>query len=162
VNEPKAKYRYWITFLLKDLQPGDNFKPGVLHMTIIPWFVTERDDKEIIGEFEIAFAAESAFETTVGKVTDFKHKRRISVNLVQSTLQILELHTKALGLFEQLEGRWAVREPHVGKDYIPHIRRRPGRGFKPGDELKVSAIYLIRAARTEDGQRTVAAKLSLG
>src|SRR3954452_12786656 len=98
-------------------------------MQVIPWFVTERDDKEIIGNFEAEFAGEKAFETTVGQITDFKHKRRIAVNLVQITPQILSLHAKALMLLEQLEGRWAVREPHVDKDYIPHIRRRPGKGF---------------------------------
>jgi 2'-5' RNA ligase len=153
------KQRYWITYLLKDLQVGDNFKPGVLHLTVIPWFVTELAGGQITEIFSEYFKNQPSFKVQVSKITDFKHKRKIPVNLVKPTSELIALHQKALELFEALGARWAVRVAHAGTDYVPHIRRRPGGRIKEGDELKISSIYLIQAARNEDGQRTVATKV---
>jgi hypothetical protein len=161
VNEPKTKYRWWITYLLKDLQVGDNFKPGLAHLTVIPWFVTDLDEEEVVESFNHNFAAQPAFGTTTGEPIDFENKRRIPVNLISPTAEILSLHFKALEMFDELGARWALSSPHVAEDYIPHVRRRPGSRLKTGDELKIEAVYLIKAARAEDGQRTVAAKVQL-
>jgi hypothetical protein len=57
VSEKKAnRPRYWITFLLKDLAEGATFKPDALHLTIIPWFVSDKDDIEAINTFRKQFA----------------------------------------------------------------------------------------------------------
>jgi 2'-5' RNA ligase len=160
-NAPKPKLRYWIAFFFKNLEVGDGFKPGLLHLTVITWFVSDYGSQEVENAFERDFARQRGLTINVGGIADFKHKRKVTVNLVKPTPKLLGLHQKALDFFTRLNGRWAVRSAHMDDEYIPHIRRRPGKGYKEGDELKIDAIYLIKAARTEDGQRTVAAKVDL-
>ena len=45
----------------------------------------------------------------------------------------------------------------MGTQYTPHIRRRAGTRLEAGQQLEVDQIYLITAARREDGIRKVAA-----
>lgn len=130
-------------------------------MTIIPWFVTDLPDEEVIESFEVTFSGQKAFDITVGKAAEFKHKRKIPVNIVQPKSELLDLHKIALQWFEDLSARWAVRSAHVAGDYIPHIRRRTGRGLSVSDELKASVISLVKANKQEDGLRYVAARAEL-
>jgi len=154
--------RYWITYLLKDLVVGETFKPDVLHLTIIPWFVTEVDDGGVIKSFSNQFSNQKAFDVIMGQIDEFKHKRRIIVNRIQDSPEILKLHQQGLDWFDQLEARWAVENPHVGPDYLPHIRRRPGgHNLSEGDSLRIDSLSLIRAHRRGDDLRTVAAKVEL-
>jgi len=162
VSGQKAdKPRYWLTYLFKDLQVGDNFKPDILHLTFIPWFVTELSDEEVIKSFKKRFVGEQKFDIRVGELEQFKNKRKIAVNLIEPSQYLIKLHQKTLDWFEEIEGRWAVQNPYVGDEYVPHIRRRPGHNFKGGEKISVSSISLIRAFRRGDDKRTVAAKVEL-
>jgi 2'-5' RNA ligase len=156
------KPRYWVTHLLKDLDVGTTFKPDVLHFTIVPWFVTEIEDEEIVKSFYRQFSAELAFDAHIGQTDEFKDRRKILINPVDPSPEILTLHQKTLNWLSELEARWAVKKPHVGPDYIPHIRRRGGsHNLTEGDVLHISSLSLIRAHRRGDDLRTVAAKVEL-
>jgi 2'-5' RNA ligase len=152
-----------VAYLLKDLAVGNTFKPDLLHLTIVPWFVTELDDEEVIKSFSERFSNDKALDVTIGEEGEFKNKRKILVNFVKPSLDILSLHTKALEWLEELETRWAVKNPHVGPEYIPHVRRRAGsHNLSEGEALHISSLSLVRAHRRGDDIRTVAAKVKLG
>jgi 2'-5' RNA ligase len=160
VSEKKAdKPRYWITYLIKDYKEGDTFKPVALHLTIIPWFVVNRDDNEVKQSFREQFGGLKKFKVFVNGTHEFKSRRKIPVNIIYPSSDILALHKKALDFFDSLECRWAVKNPYVGEQYVPHVRRRPGRNLLEGDELEISSLSLISASRRGDDARTVAAKV---
>jgi 2'-5' RNA ligase len=162
VPEKKAdKPRYWITHLLKDLDVGSTFKPDALHWTIIPWFVTEMEDEEVVLSFHKWFDGQPPFDITIGQADEFNHKRKILISRITPSKEVLNTHQLALDWFAELEARWAVKNPHVGPDYIPHIRRRQGHNVSEGEVLPINSLSLVRAHRRGDDLRTVAAKVEL-
>ena len=157
-KKPEKK-RYWLTFLLKDLDVGETFSPQVLHLTIIPWFVSEKPEEEVADSFRQYFSQQLAFTVGIGREDEFKNKRKIPINLVGSSPALHQLHQKALAWFEDIEARWAVKKPHVGSEFIPHIRRRQGHNPAEGDKLTVSSLSLVSASRRGDDRRTVIGKV---
>lgn len=153
------KYRYWLAFLLADLPVGATFQPGILHVTIIPWFVVEIDGAELRESFNKTFGQFQAFDARVGERTMFGPDRDVPVNLIQEAPEIRRLHELALGWFGQVGGRWAVKHPHVSEQYVPHIRRRRGSDLTQGTRLRLDCLTLVKALRGEDGQRSVAGKV---
>ena len=161
-NVRKAEQpRFWLTFLFKDLAVGDIFKPDILHLTIIPWFVTEMPDEEVIKSFKKKFSGHKSFEITVGERGEFKNKRRIAVNYLAPSRQIVSIHNDALDWLSDIEGRWAVKNPYVADDFVPHIRRRKGHNFSEFEKIELTSLSLVCAFRRGDDRRTVAAKVAL-
>jgi 2'-5' RNA ligase len=161
VSEKKAdKSRYWVTYLIKDFEVGETFKPTARHLTILTWFVTELETDEVIKSFKEQFSGEEKFKITIGEHTEFKNSRKIEINLVLDSGELQNLHKKALGWFNLLNARWAVKSPYVGEQYIPHIRRRAGHNLSEGETLEISSLTLVCANRRGDDVRNVIAKVN--
>jgi 2'-5' RNA ligase len=148
------------TYLLKDLEVDEAFKPTLRHLTIIPWFVTDEGSEEVVKSFKDQFSSQKSFKITIGRYTEFKNRRKIAVNLTLPSAQLKNLHDKALEWFTILNARWAVKNPYVGDQYIPHIRRRVGYNSSEGEELEISSLSLVEANRRGDDLRTVIAKVN--
>jgi hypothetical protein len=161
VSAKKAKQRYWITFLLDDLNEGDKFQPGILHLTIIPWFVADITEQEVIEIFKSSFVDLPKIDASVGAITDFGPNDEVKVSLVEDSSDISKIHERALNLFNKINAHWAVKNPYVGDEFKPHIRRRPGVAVKEGDILHLNSLVLVKANRQEDNLRSVAAKVDL-
>ena len=160
MNVKKAdRPRYWVTFLFRALAVGETFSPDELHLTVIPWFVTELPEDEVIMSFKLHFAGQKPFEITIGELKDFRSGRRISVNLAKPVRRLKAFHKTTLDWMKDLEGRWAVKSPFVARDYVPHIRRRRGRNLSEHDKVELKNISLIKALRRGDDLRTVIAKV---
>ena len=160
VSDKKAdKSRYWLTYLLDDLPIGATFSPSALHLTIVPWFVTDVDEASLTQSFYKQFTRQEKIEISVGEIGEFNHKRKIPISFIESNDKLAELHDRSLAWLRSLEARWAVKTPHVGQDYIPHIRRRPGKNVKAGQKLGIDSLSLIRAHRRGDDFRIVIAKV---
>lgn len=162
MREKKAdRPRYWLTFLLKDVAVGDVFRPDTLHLTIATWFVTELSDTEVQESFYRHFKNLKAFEISVGRQEDFTNTHKVSINLVGPSRRITRLHQTALDWLVEIGARWAVKNPYVGPEFKPHIRRRRGHNLSEGDSLTFSSLSLVSARRRGDGERTVIAKVDL-
>lgn len=148
-----------MTFLFRDLEVGETFSPDELHMTVVPWFVTELPEDEVIESFKLKYSGQKPFEITLGAPAEFRNGRKVSVNLVKPVRRLKALHDMTLDWMRDLEGRWAVKNPYVATDYVPHIRRRRGRNFNEHDKLQLKNISLINAFRRGDDLRTVIAKV---
>jgi 2'-5' RNA ligase len=161
VQEKKAdKQRYWVTYLLKDHKEGVTFKPQEMHLTLIPWFVVNQNNDEVVESFRKEFAGEKVIKLRVGEVHEFKSRRKIPVNLIEASTEVIHLHEKTMNWFDALEARWAVKNPYVGTDYIPHIRRRPGYNLIEGSKLQIDSLSLVSANRRGDDLRTVIARVN--
>jgi 2'-5' RNA ligase len=158
----KLKQRYWITFLLEDLASGKIFQPGVLHLTIIPWFVADILEQEVVKIFRSSFLDSPKIDAKIGSLSDFGPNDEVAVNLIENDSDLFKIHEQALELFNKINARWAVKNPYVGDDFKPHIRRRSEvADIKQGDILHLKSLSLIKANRQEDNIRTVAAVIDL-
>ncbi len=153
-----SKLRFWLACFVKDLTVGTVFEPGLLHVTIMPWFVTEVSEADLLASFAAKFSNLPALDIKLDRKIMLGPRNDMSVSLVTPSPDILNLHTRALEWFGLIDARWAVKDPHVGDEYIPHIRRRPGTRLNPGQTLNFSHLYLIKAHRHEDNLRVVAAR----
>jgi 2'-5' RNA ligase len=157
VSASKAnKTRFWLAYFFDDMPVGSTFKPGKLHITLITWFVSDKLDEEVINCFN-KFSFGQKFFITVGPKQQFGPTKEVPVNLIESSEDLANLHKKSLEFFNIIEGRWAVKNPYVDRQYTPHARRRPGTRLKQGQVFKIDKIALVMAARREDGVRKVAA-----
>jgi hypothetical protein len=162
-NVSKAeKSRFWIAYFLDDIAVDDQFGHGLLHMTLIPWFVSDRADAEIISSFQDYFSGLAKFDITFGAKVILGSKKRAPVTSIRPDDELLMLHSSALRWFDLVEGRWAVKTPHVGDDFHPHIRHRRGKGKQlPASRLTLDSLVLVKAQRQEDWLREAAAKVKL-
>jgi 2'-5' RNA ligase len=155
------KHRYWLAFLLDDLPVGATFQPGLLHITVIPWFVLKTERRQLAEDFYSKFANLESFDAKVASEIMFGPKKGVPVSLIEYTKELERIHRVALDWFRQIGARWAVKTPHVSSEYRPHVRRRRGTKLNQGDLLRVSSLSLISARRQEDGRRQVIAKADL-
>lgn len=155
------KQRYWLALMLDDLAVGEIFEPGRLHITIIPWFVTDNDEPAAARAFYKEFSGQKSFTVQVGEEALFGPKHDVNVNLIEPIISLLQLHSQALHWFEAISARWAVKRPHVGQEYIPHIRRRRGTKLTVGEEIQIKSLSLVAADRRENNHRRVAARIDL-
>lgn len=161
MSESKTKQRYWITFLLDDLPEGKSFTPGLLHLTIIPWFVTDISEAEVLKSFKSYFSDAKKLDVKIGPTTSFGPHKDVTVSLIDPNPELLKIHSMALKWFEQIKARWAVKNPYVGHEFKPHIRRRSETELKENDILRLNSLSLVKANRQENNVRTVAAKVDL-
>ena len=154
-------YRYFIIYLLKELPVGATFSPSDLHITILPWFALETDEKAFTDWFYKHFDSFNAFEATIGEPKMYGPKHDVPVNIVEPKAKFMGLHKLALSWFGAIGARWAERDPYVGNDYVPHIAQRRGFVLTEGDTMHISHIVLVKAKRQEDHIRYVAAKAQL-
>ncbi|MBX4199529.1 2'-5' RNA ligase family protein [Candidatus Saccharibacteria bacterium] len=152
--------RFWVAYFIDDMPVGTEFMPGALHLTLIPWFVADKTDKEINESFEDYFSRFSAFNIHLGEKAKFGPKKDAPITLVEPTFSIMELHEACLSWLDKLSGRWAVKNPYIGVQYRPHIRRRRGTRLTQ-QVININSITLVSAARREDHIRHVAAKVAL-
>ena len=161
MSESKTKLRYWITFLLDDVPEGEKFQPGLLHITIIPWFVADISEQDIIKSFKDNFSSIKRIDATIGGLKNFGENKEVAVSLVEPSAALLEIHKQALKWLEEINARWAVKNAYAGDEFKPHIRWRSEAKLQQSDILHLNSLTLVKAARQEDNIRVVAKKVSL-
>jgi 2'-5' RNA ligase len=160
VNVSKAdKSRWWIAIFLDDLPVGTVFRPGQLHLTIIPWFTSDRVDDEVKLVFRQKFDGHQSFGLKLSENVKFGPRKNVGVTLVEPSPDLTALHNFSLELFQDLQAHWAVKNPYVSDAYVPHIRRRRGTRLQPGQILPARNLTLVRARRAEDNIRQVAERI---
>ncbi len=159
VNESKTKpYRYFIAYLLDDLDIGAKFQPSALHIITLPWFALETDEGPFLNWFYDHFDRLQAFNAVVGEPKMFGPKRDVPVSIMEPQRKFMQLHMLALSWFGKLGARWAEIDPYVGNDYMPHVAQRRGFVLKEGQIMPISSLTLVKATRREDHIRQVAAR----
>lgn len=159
MNESKTnQHRYLIAHLLDELPVGSQFKPSALHVTILPWFALEADEKSFMEWFYRHFDSIKAFEAIAARRTMFGPKKDVPVSIMGPESKFMELHKLALSWFGAVGARWAEKDPYVGDDYVPHIAQRSGYVLAEGEKIHINNLTLFKANRREDQVRIVAAK----
>ncbi len=159
MNEQKTNhYRYLLAYLLDDLAVGDKFKPSALHITILPWFALETDERPFLKWFYKHFGNLPAFDAVADRRSMFGPKKDVPVSILEPEAKFMDLHKIALSWFGAVRARWAEKDPYVGSDFVPHIAQRRGFVIAENQVLHIGSLSLFKASRQEDQTRVVAAK----
>lgn len=127
---------------VEPLRPKDVFNDWPLHATIIPWFRTDMDDRELVRELRDRLGRLSPFRAVMGGEAKFGRRRK-SVTLVQTPTPLTTIEHEARDLLHEL-GAWIVDESiKQRRDYRPHITAQRSGRLHAGDSFDVRAIYIV-------------------
>lgn len=127
--------------------PPREFVIWPMHITIVPWFPAE-DEERLDKVLEKVASRYEAFDATVGRTQEWGRKDKFKVTLINDTGSLHRLHWD---IFHSLEknGFPVHQKDHLGASYKPHItlRNRHSREIPEGEFIPVISFLLIKQLR---------------
>ena len=125
--------------------PLREFVVWPLHITIVPWFPAEDEEKLDSLLTKIASSHE-AFIVEVGKSELFGRKDKLTVNLVKDSGSLHRLHWEVFHTLEK-NGFSIHQKTHMAEKYKPYITHQGKKHSREGEELIISSFTLVRQVR---------------
>lgn len=144
--------------MLEPLDNGEQFIGWPLHITLVPtWFGTAKSAAAILGDVSGVAEAFQPFAVRGIQRTRFGWRGSVPVTAVASP----PMHDLHRGLLAMLQaGPYTLlRTNHMGDSYQPHVTKKGSAEFKPGHEVMLDRIYLVKAAA---GNRRTRVKTIIG
>lgn len=145
-------HEYLIAFMLEPMDKGDTFIRWPLHITLVPWFRTPNETAQIVYDISDAATKFKPISSRGIQRARFGWRRKVQVTALASS-ELHDLHRQLLSMLEN-KGYNLVDKKHTGVSYQPHITKKGNAEFKPGHELIVDRIYLIKAPIANPRTRT--------
>ena len=125
--------------------PPREFVVWPLHITIVPWFPADGEERLNSLLNNIAQKHE-AFIIKVGKTAIFGRKDKLTVNLVDDPGNLYKLHWEVFRALEK-NGFPIHQKTYMGEKYRPHITHQGRNHKREGEELIVDSFTLVRQVR---------------
>ena len=130
-----------------------------LHMTALHWFVSDREQDEIISAFRSALRDTATVITHANREDMFGPEHDIPVTRLERTPELLSLHLALEAAFRHLGAK--LEERWVGeKNWNPHVTHQPEGRLFSGDEVHITDLDLI--TKRANGMRELVARGTLG
>ena len=127
--------------------PPREFVIWPMHITIVPWFPVE-DEQKLDKVLEKVATRHEAFDIAVGRVQEWGRKDKFKVTLVNDPGNLHRLHWD---IFHGLgkNGFPVHQKDHLGASYKPHItqRNRKSHELPEGESLPVISFLLVKQLR---------------
>lgn len=118
-----------------------------MHITVVPWFPVE-DEQKLDKVLEKVATRHEAFDIAVGRVQEWGRKDKFNVTLVNDPGNLHRLHWD---IFHSLEksGFPVHQKDHLGASYKPHItqRNRKSHDLPEGETIPAISLLLIKQLR---------------
>lgn len=132
---------------------------GCLHATIVYWFFSNRDYKDIALTISNVAANNSFFDIKSLEREDFGVDESLEVYLLKKSKELTKLHMELLDSLKHVEFE-NVRYQRDG--WRPHVTTQGEKSFPIGSSHTVKNIYLIEALNADkDSDKIVRAKVGL-
>ncbi|OGG47298.1 hypothetical protein A2671_00115 [Candidatus Kaiserbacteria bacterium RIFCSPHIGHO2_01_FULL_49_13] len=144
-NSKEANMHVYLFVLEVDpMEVGEIHGSLPLHCTLMPWFYTYPDWREILEKTRGVFLGQRAVGLFSGARAFFGEKNNTPVHMLVRHKELLLLHSK---LLEVLSGYGTdhVIPRYVGQKFSPHVSDHKDRSFPPGSYLLSKHVYLIEA-----------------
>ena len=134
--------RFFLGHFIEDAIIGQPFPRSnwPLHITIVPWFLCGCPDKLDV-DLAKTLPALQKFNVKVGSETMFGSKKNIRVNTIETSSQLVNLHTILLNKVKKL-GDLDSDKQFVDEGYRAHITHAKGRYIPQGNTVRISSIHL--------------------
>jgi 2'-5' RNA ligase len=146
-----------VVIMLKDVPIGQEFEIWEPHITIVPWFPV--DDEERLNKILTIIAKKhKPVSVKAGKIEEWGRKEKYRVQKIDSDWRLLSLH---LDVFNSLEknGFPIHQKDFMGQKYSPHIALRnklqKGKELPMGQEIMIDKFNLVKQARLKGSGRMI-------
>lgn len=147
-----ATHEYLLAFILEPLEKGSQFIAWPLHITLVPWFRTAHKEAQILYDTKTAVEQFEPFTVRGVQRAQFGWRGSVAVTAVASPA-LHDLHRALLGTLER--GQYQLMNTrHMGDSFQPHVTKKGNVEFKPGHELLLDRVYLIKAPISNPRTRT--------
>jgi 2'-5' RNA ligase len=139
-----------IVIMLEPMPFGIEFEIWPLHITIVPWFPS--NDQEKLNKILMQIAnRHKPFIVSVGKLETWGKKDKYDVYLIDDPGELQRLHWDVFSTIEK-NGFPVHQKDYLGEKYRPHITIRNDRqknAYRPssGEKLMIKNINLIKQVR---------------
>lgn len=134
-----------VVIMLEPVRVGQEFVDWPMHITVVPWFPCQDEDKLDMLLTEIAQGHQS-FKAEVGELEKFGPKKDIPVNLVEQNKRLDNLHRDVLDVLE--ENNMSIHQKDfVGNGYRAHITHQKHGNKQKGSKLRIYSFTLVKQIR---------------
>jgi 2'-5' RNA ligase len=147
-----VNHEYLLAVLLDPLEKGEQFVRWPLHITLIPWFRTALPERQILFDIQAVCEAFEPFGARGVSREQFGWRGTRAVTALASP----DLHDLHRALLERLKnGPYQLQQDkHIGDSFQPHVTKKGNAELKPGHEIAVDRIYLVKAPLKNPRTRT--------
>lgn len=140
-----SRNEHLVVIMLEPFQPGKEFEQWTLHITIVPWFPCDDEQKLDLLLSKIA-SRHRSFEVEAGRVRLFGNKNKYPVVPVNDPGNLHRLHWDVFYSLEK-NGFPVHQKEHLGPNYRPHFIYHDYNPIKTGDKIKINSFALIKQVR---------------
>lgn len=143
--------------MLEPLPLGQKFEIWERHITVVPWFPVE-DENRLDGVLTGAAQRHKRFSVKAGKVEEWGRKEKYQVQKIDSDWRLLSLHWD---IFRSLEkNNFPIHQKdYMGDKYSPHIALRnslqKGKPVGRGLEITINQFTLVKQDRLKGSGRMI-------
>lgn len=154
-----ARNEHLVVIMLEPIGHNIEFEVWPQHITIVPWFPCD-DDQKLDQTLRSVAGRHKAFEVTAGKVEDWGREDKFKVITINDyTEQLVRLHQDVFGSLEN-NGFPIHQKDFLGDKYRPHITLRNQtqkneQQLWQGETLKIKGFSLIAQVRLKKSGRMI-------
>ncbi|HVS78883.1 MAG TPA: 2'-5' RNA ligase family protein [Candidatus Saccharimonadales bacterium] len=156
--------KYTIVHFLKE--PPDNLEFTVsdwpLHITLADDFRLEKVGRQLLSELSELTACQEPIKVLAIDDTYLGKHSETRVTLVDTSMELIELHKKLVGLLKKCGAEFY--NPHyILGGYKPHITIQKSGRAKPGEVITINSLSLVdMAPGNNETKRKIIATMSFG
>jgi len=157
---------YLLALEIEPFEVGKTYASLPLHCTLVHWFWLDMASAELTAHLQNAAKGFKPVHILAQDTAIFTgHTKQgtvpVTVNTVEYTPDLHELHTKMCTTLDRLSVRYQAPE-YVKKGFAPHVTRTAQSQLSRGEKHLSTALYLVEADAPEYGnERRVCSKIPL-
>jgi 2'-5' RNA ligase len=138
-----------LVVVLVEPAPEGEFEIWRLHITLVPWFPCDDEDR-LDNTLQQIANRHKPFKVKTGALVQWGKKEKFDVQLIDDEVQINSLH---LDVYESLEnnGFFIHQKDFLGEKYRPHLalrnRYQKSKALPAGTEIEIKKFALIKQIR---------------
>ncbi len=149
-NELKVKLpkrNEHLIVVMVEAAPPREFVIWPMHITIVPWFPVD-DEQKLDRILEKIAARHAAFDVKISKTEEWGDKDKFEVVLIEDSGSLYRLHWDTFRSLEN-NGFSVHQKEYLGESYKPHItlRNRKSHHLPQGETIPVISFLLIKQLR---------------
>lgn len=146
-----------VVIMLDNVPRGEEFEVWERHITVVPWFPC--DDEDRLDKVLAGVARRhQSFQAKAGEVEEWGKKQKYPVQKIDDNDSLVQLH---LDIFNSLENNnFPVHQKDfLGEKYAPHIALRnslqKGKAFEVGEKILIDRFTLVKQLRLKGSGRMI-------
>lgn len=137
-------HRYILGIEVEPVEMGGTYVHLPLHCTLVHWFLSEREPREIAAAVAVVLRNSVPVELVSVKSALYGPNNDVPVSVLVKDKALVDLHMNLFNVLDALQVEFTKSE-YVGSAYNPHVTMRGGRSFSPGSMQKAERVYLAEA-----------------